>query len=403
MIRDRSLAALLTGELVSRLGSQFTALALPWFVLVTTGSTSKMALVFAVEVAPIALLGLPAATLIHRLGPKRWMVLNDAVRAPIVAAIPFLYAVGHLSFALVLVLAALHGTFSCGYFTSQRLILPSVVGEDEQRLAQANSLVEGTTNVTNLLGPALAGVLIVAMGATNVMWLDAGSYLFSTLLIGLGVRADDRAVADEEGDVDVWSGLRYLRRDRLLAQVSVSSLTYGFIFPMLVASFPVIAYQQYHHNARVAGLLLAVIGGGQVAGSLFSYKAVERMRPRLLASIAAVGLGPPLWLLVPHSPLWVVGVTLAIVGAANPMINAPYLGMLTIRVPESLRGHVFQSLLTINQLAGPLGYVVAGVLFARAGLHASYAVIAALATFASLNFLVASRSLWAGPVAQEAA
>ncbi|MDX6475611.1 MAG: hypothetical protein QOH95_1122, partial [Gaiellaceae bacterium] len=238
MIRDRSILALLAGEFVSRLGSQFTSLALPWFVLVTTGSASKMGLVFAVELAPVALLGIPAATLIDRLGPKRWMVLNDAARVPVVAAVPFLHAVGSLSFGLILVLGALHGVFSCGYFTSQRLILPAVVGEDEQRLAQANSLVEGTTNITNLLGPALAGVLIVIMGAANVMWLDAGSYLLSVVLIGLFVRSEREVHAESETAVGIWAGLRYLGTDRLLARVALSGLAFGFVFPMLVSSFP---------------------------------------------------------------------------------------------------------------------------------------------------------------------
>src|SRR6059036_1211621 len=98
MIRNRSLLALTAAELISRLGSQFTNLALPWFVLVTTGSTSKMGLVFAVELVPLALLGIPSAPLVERVGAKRWLVTMDAVRAPIVAVVPFLYAVGGLSF-----------------------------------------------------------------------------------------------------------------------------------------------------------------------------------------------------------------------------------------------------------------------------------------------------------------
>jgi MFS family permease len=83
VIRDRSLLALLAGEFVSRLGSQFTSLALPWFVLVTTGSASKMGLVFAAELAPVALFGIPSASLVQRLGPKLWMVLMDALRVPV--------------------------------------------------------------------------------------------------------------------------------------------------------------------------------------------------------------------------------------------------------------------------------------------------------------------------------
>jgi MFS family permease len=402
VIRDRSIVALLTAELVSRLGSQFTTLALPWFVLVTTHSSSKMGLVFAVELAPIALLGIPSSALVARLGPKRWMTTMDALRAPVVAAVPFLHELGALSFGLILVLGALHGTLSCGYFASQRTILPGLVGEDEQRLAQANGLVEGTTNITNLAGPALGGVLITLLGAANVMWLDAGSYVISALVIGL-IRVGRPPAAEAEDAEGVLAGLRYLRHDTLLLRVSFSSLLFGFMFPMLAASFPVLAYEQFHRNARVAGALFAVIGAGQVVGSLLTYRLVTRVRPMLLASIAALATGPPIWILVPHTPIWLVGFALAAVGASVPLINAPYIGMLTLRVPQALRGHVLQALVTINQVLGPVGYVVAGTLFAAVGLHPTYAIMAALGTFATLNFIVTVLPMIGAPVAQEAA
>jgi hypothetical protein len=108
-----------------------------------------------------------------------------------------------------------------------------------------------------------------------------------------------------------------------------------------------------------------------------------------LASLAVIATAAPLWLLVPHVPLAVVGIALAICGASIPLINAPYIGMLTIRVPVALRAKVLQSLLTINQISGPLGYLVAGTLFVRFGLHGTYTVVATLATFASLNFILA--------------
>jgi MFS family permease len=402
VIRDRSLLALLGAELVSRLGSQFTTLALPWFVLVTTHSTSRMGLVFAVELAPIALLGIPSSALVERLGPKRWMTTMDALRAPVVAAVPLLHELGGLSFGLILVLGALHGTFSCGYFAAQRSVLPALVGEDEQRLAQANGLVEGTTNITNLAGPALGGVLIAALGAANVMWLDAASFVVSSAVIG-SIRVARPEREETEDAAGVLAGLRYLRRDTLILRVSLSSLLFGFMFPMLAASFPVLAYEQYHRNARVAGALFAVIGAGQVLGSLLTYRLVTRVRPMLLASLAALGTGPPLWVLVPHSPIWLVGIALAVVGASVPLINAPYIGMLQTRVPPSLRGHVLQALVTINQLLGPAGYVLAGVLFAAIGLHTTYAVMAVLGTFATFNFVVTVLPMIGAPVAQEAA
>ena len=93
-----------------------------------------------------------------------------------------------------------------------------------------------------------------------------------------------------------------------------------------------------------------------------------------LAAVAVIATAAPLWLLVPHSPLWLVALALAICGASIPMINAPYLGMLSTRVPRALRGKVLQSLITINQLAGPARAARSpGPLFVRFGVHAIYA------------------------------
>jgi MFS family permease len=82
MLRNRSLAAIIVAELVSLTGSSMTYVALPWFVLVTTGSTAKMGWVLAAELLPVGLLGIPAGSLIARLGAKRTMNVADAARCP---------------------------------------------------------------------------------------------------------------------------------------------------------------------------------------------------------------------------------------------------------------------------------------------------------------------------------
>jgi MFS family permease len=402
VIRDRRVAALLAGEFISRLGSQLTNLALPWFVLVTTGSPTRMGLVFAVELVPMAVLGIPAGSVVQRIGPRAAMLVADGTRAPLIALVPLLHELGGLSFGVVLAVAAAQGALSCAYFSCQRLVLPDVVGEDEQTLARANTLVEGATNVTQLLGPALAGVLIAFMGAASVMWLDAASFALSFVLIGAFVRVSRTIHAREEAG-GVLAGLRYLRHDALVGRASLSSLTFGFLFPILVASFPVLAYRSYHHNARVAGLLLSTIGGGQVVGSLLAFRLVALVRPMRLAAVGVVATSAPLWLLVPDLPLWVVGIALAVVGASLPVINAPYIAMLTTRVPAALRGKVLQAIITVNQLAGPVAYVIAGPLFIHLGLHASYAIVAALASAASINFILAVVSNPIAPSAQAAA
>jgi len=91
ILRNRSLAAILSAELVSLTGSAMTLVALPWFVLLTTGSTARMGWVLAAELLPVGLFGIPSGSLIARLGAKRTMNISDAARVPLMTAIPVLH------------------------------------------------------------------------------------------------------------------------------------------------------------------------------------------------------------------------------------------------------------------------------------------------------------------------
>src|SRR3954447_16140798 len=102
MLKNRSLLGLITAELISLTGSSMTFVALPWFVLATTGSTAKMGWVLAAEMLPIAIFGIPAGSLIAKLGAKRTMMLSDAARGPLMLIIPILHHTGHLSFPALL-------------------------------------------------------------------------------------------------------------------------------------------------------------------------------------------------------------------------------------------------------------------------------------------------------------
>src|ERR1044072_787961 len=102
MLRNRSLLGLIAAELVSFTGSSMRCLALPFFVLVTTGSTAKMGWVLAAEMLPMAIFGIPAGTVIAKLGAKKTMLISDAARGPLMLVIPILHSTGHLSFAALL-------------------------------------------------------------------------------------------------------------------------------------------------------------------------------------------------------------------------------------------------------------------------------------------------------------
>src|SRR5207248_2381264 len=119
ILRERSLVALLVAETISTTGMQMTWLALPWFVLTTTGSAGRMVLVLAAEAVGLALFGLPGGSVLARLGPRRMMMLSDGIRGPLTLLIPILHWLGLLSFPLLLALVFALGAFSAGYVAAR--------------------------------------------------------------------------------------------------------------------------------------------------------------------------------------------------------------------------------------------------------------------------------------------
>src|SRR5687767_8817315 len=256
-VKKTAVTALVAAETISVLGTRMTYLALPWFVLVTTGSPGKMSLVLAAEIVPMAVLGIPSGMLVQRLGSRNTMLVADFARAPILASIPLLHAADLLSFPLLLGLVALLGCFAPPYFAAQRTILPELVGEDERRMSQGNSLIEGGSAFARLLGPAVAGLLIPVIGASNVLYVDAATYLVAFLLVLVFVpRRKPIAAA---GRQKVLAGVRFIFGDRLLRPVACVVVGFGLLSAGLSAGLPVYAFEEFDGSSRIAGLFYAAL------------------------------------------------------------------------------------------------------------------------------------------------
>ena len=380
----RPITALVAAEIVSILGSRMTYLALPWFVLVTTGSPAKMTIVLAVEILPVALFGIPSGMVVERLGARTTMLVCDAARVPLLAFLPLLHSAGLLSFPLLLALVFLLGCFMAPYFAAQRVILPELVGEDETTIAQANSVVEGGTAFAGLAGPALAGVLIPFIGAANVLYVDAATYVVAFALLAGFVPQTKRAVGSAQKGV--LAGIRFLLGDRVIGPLSGTVIVLNFLAAGLSATLPVYAYEGFSGDSKVAGLFFTAIGAGALVGSIAAVVLVKRIAPLRLASIAIVAMSLPLWLLPLDLPAWGVMAVLFTALLFAPLVNGPVIGTLTARTPPELRPKMMTALISLSTLSAPAGFVVAGQLLEPWGVGRVFAAIAIGMTATALVF-----------------
>jgi MFS family permease len=384
-VKKVGVGALVVAELVSVLGTRMTYLALPWFVLVTTGSAGKMSIVLAAELVPMALLGVPSGTVVQRLGARNTMLISDFARAPLLALIPVLHAVGALSFGVLIAIVVVLGCFMSPYFASQRVILPELVGEDERLMSQGNSLIEGGSALAALIGPALAGLLIPLLGAPNVLYVDAATYAVSFLLI-LAFVPRRKPVAAEAVEHGALAGLRFLLHDRLLAPMAVTVIGFGFLSAGLSAGLPVYAFEEFNGSSRIAGLFYAALGAGALVGSLLAVVAVRKVTPLRLAGFAMLAFPIPLWVLPFLPPAPVVVTALLLATLFTPFVNGPTIAVLTARTPEALRAKVMTAVVSVNTLAAPLGYLIAGQVLEHWGVVPLFTAVVAGITWMAVVF-----------------
>jgi predicted MFS family arabinose efflux permease len=391
LLRNRSLAALMAAEFVSLGGSSMTFVALPWFVLATTGSTAKMGWVLAAELVPVGVLGIPSGAVIARLGAKRTMNISDAARAPLMALIPILHWTGHLTFPALLAITFAVGCFLAPYYASSRLILPEIVGEDETLVAEGSAYVQAVNQLTQLAGPILAGLLIAWISAPTVLLIDACTYLFSFVVILTFVRAG-RRVAPTEAARGLFAGVKFLARDRLLGPTLAAAAVLNFVAQGLVATLPVLVFRRYEADAKILGWFFAAFGGGALVGSMLASQLVRKVPLLRLTAVAILAMALPLWLLSISMPWWVVFAVIAAFGFCAPLVNAPMIAVLTMRAPEALRPKVMTAVMTISGIVGPLGFLAAGVGLQYVSLTYVFVIVAAGFTVGAIAFSAAVRN-----------
>lgn len=394
--RDRRpLVLLLAANAISVTGNMLTIVAVPWFVLQTTGSAAHAGLVAFASTLPVVVAALLAGPLIDRLGQTVSSVVSDAVCMAAVGAIPVLHMAGALSYGTLLGLVAVAGLFHAPGETAREVLMPRLAAVAGTTLQKASSGYESAARGARMLGAPLAGLLIAVLGAADVLLVDAATFGVSALLIGAGTRVHGAPPAaggkpERPGyAAQLREGYGYLLRARLLfAVVAMVMVTNALDQAWSAVLLPVDA-RRHLGGATAVGLVSGASGGAALVGSLL-YAAYGHRLPRRGLFIGAFLIaGPPRTLAAAFLPgLAPLLAVTALSGVAAGVLN-PIIGTEMVRlVPERLRSRVFGATTSGCLMAMPLGGLAAGYLVQYAGLRPTLAGVGALYLLTTLSPLV---------------
>jgi len=239
------------------------------------------------------------------------------------------------------------------------------------------------------VGPILAGLLVAAIGASNVLWLDAASFVVSALLFAVYV-PEITSLLEPGGRYldDVLDGLRFLRRDQALWTFLMLAAILNFVgSPLFAVVLPVYANDLYD-SPRALGVMIGGFGAGAIVGS-FAYGAVGHRYSRWAINVVFLAIASLAFGLLILQPSIAVAVgILAVVGMANGTMNPLIMTVLQERTPPELRGRVFGTVVAIALIAAPAGLLLAGLTIESIGTRAVLGIIASAFFLVTLAFLV---------------
>jgi MFS family permease len=392
--KHRNYRLFFTGQVISLSGTWMQNVALAWFVIELTRSPLAVGLLAFCRFIPFTVFGLFSGVIADRMDNRRLMIATQVASMAVSIGLALLAFSGAAQLWHVYLLAALGGTALVFDAPGRHGLTFQMVGRSE--LPNAVALNASLFNASRVIGPALGGVIIAAVGVAVCFAVNAVSFL-AVLTALLLMRRDELVPLARDGRPTIFRGIReglsYARRSRVVWTILVMTTvlsTVGFNFHVLV---PVLAAKTLAAGPEVFGILSACFGAGALAGALLSAGLGRASWKALL--VGSAGFGVAVLALAAQRSVLPAAALLLCAGLAFTLWSSNSQSILQLTAPDHLRGRVLSLYLFAFAGVAPLGGLFAGWLaeIGGTGLAFSVAGSAGLA-MAALGWLRSPYPLW---------
>jgi MFS family permease len=383
--RHRNYRLFFFGQLISLTGTWMQSVAESWLVFRLTGSSALLGVTSFASLAPVFLFATVGGTVADRTSRHRIIVVTQTLSMILPLSLAALTFTGTVRVWHVLVLAACLGVVNAFDIPARQSFLVEMVGRED--LMNAIALNSSMVNGARVVGPAVAGVLVAAVGEGWCFLLNGLSYIAVIAgLLMMDVPTRQRPAASHSAWRDTIEGFRFVARTTpvralliLLGVISFAGMPYSVLMPVFAESI-------LHGGARGLGLLMGASGLGALAGalSLVRRRGVRGLGRWVAAASASFGVA-----LIGFSlsrTFWLSAALLIPVGASMMVEMAASNTLIQAMVPNALRGRVMAVYSMMFMGMAPFGALFAGWEAGRIGAPATVAVGGMVCVVAAIVF-----------------
>jgi MFS family permease len=371
-LRHRNYRLFFSGQLISLVGTWMQTVAESWLVYRLTGSAALLGVAGFASQAPVFLLAIIGGTVADRYNRHRIMIITQTTAMVLPLILAALVFTGRVQVWHVFTLAATLGVVNAFDVPTRQSFVVEMVGKED--LVNAIALNSSIFNGARTLGPAVAGLLLAAVGEGWCFLLNGLSYIavISGLLL-MKLPARQKTLHSHAALAETVEGFRFVLRTApvrdlllMIGLVSFAGMPYAVLMPIFAASI-------LHGGPKGLGLLMASAGFGSLCGALFlASRSTIRGLGRIVAA-SALMFGVALVLFALSRVFWLSAALLLVVGMAMITQAASTNTLIQSMVPDRLRGRVMAVYAMMLMGMSPIGALVEGALAERIG--APYTVV----------------------------
>jgi MFS family permease len=327
------------GQFISLVGMWTQMVAQGWIITRLTNSAATFGQISFVSSLPMLLLTMPAGVLADRIDRRKILICTQFLLAAVAFSFAALVHAAQLRLIHVYAIAVVSGTIIAFDFPAQSAMVPQLV--PRELIPKAIGLNQAIFHGSRLLGPALAGILMVVASPAAAFLANGLSYfavIYSLLIIPS--RAKPVGAAPAPGLRAISEGLGYVRGHKtVFVLICLTGLQTVFLMPIFAVFMPAIATRLFHADALGLGIVMGASGLGSVVGSLGMLRVAAHARGRAIVLAAGVAALGAVIISYVHTALTAALVIVLMSGAFSMALG---LGATTIQVvvPEALRGRV---------------------------------------------------------------
>ncbi|GLV73053.1 MFS transporter [Streptomyces hygroscopicus] len=369
-LKVRNYRLFATGAMISNTGTWMSRIAQDWLVLSLTGSSTAVGITTALQFLPMLLFGLYGGVIADRCPRRRLLLITQTALGLCGLALAALTLSGHVQVWHVYLIAFLLGMVTVVDNPTRQVFVNEMVGPKDLR--NAVSLNSANFQSARLVGPAVAGVLITAVGSGWAFLINGLS--FGAPIIGLlMMRTSELHTVKRapRGKGQLREGLRYVagNPDLIWPIVLVGFIgTFGFNFPIWLSAF---ADDVFHAGPGTYGLLNTLIAIGSVTGALLAARRVVARRRLLVGAALMFGVLEMVAAATPY--FWLFAALMVPIGIFSLTFNVTANSSVQLATDPAMRGRVMSLFMMVFVGGTPIGGPLVGWLTDTCGARIGFA------------------------------